>query len=136
MTSSPKRVLIADDDEHIRTVVSELVEHAGFAASAVAGGVDAVAQIAAQPPALLILDVDMPDMGGFEVLQRVREAGFNAPVVMLTARSRDEHVLEGYKHGADYYVTKPFQMQTLLNILQYMIGDLTEAERRALETKL
>ena len=132
-----KGVLVVDDNEHILMVVSKLVEHAGHRALTAPGGAEALAQLTTgEPIDLIILDIDMPGMNGFEVLRRARDAGVSAPVVMLTARDTDQHVLEGYQLGADYYVTKPFQAQTVLNIVQFLIGDLTPEERAELEKKL
>jgi len=136
-SSLGKRVLIVDDDEHIRVIVSKLVEHAGYRTLTAPGGAEALAHlVTGEPVDLIILDIDMPGMNGFEVLKRARDKGVTAPVVMLTARTKDEHVLEGYQLGADYYVTKPFQAQTVLNIVQFLIGDLTAEQRTELEKKL
>lgn len=138
MGSAPgKQVLIVDDDEHIRVIVSKLIEHAGYHPLTAPEGGEALALLATgEPVDLIILDIDMPGLNGFEVLKRARDQGVTAPVVMLTARGKDEHVLEGYQLGADYYVTKPFQARTVLNIVEFLIGDLTAEQRGELEKKL
>jgi DNA-binding response OmpR family regulator len=132
-----KRVLVVDDDAHVRAIVCTLIERAGCHAVAAAGGAEGLAQLTgAEPVDLIILDIDMPGLNGFEVLRRARDAGVTAPVVMLTGRSKDEHVLEGYQGGADYYIPKPFHAQTVLNIVEFLIGDLSEEQRAELEKKL
>ncbi len=135
--STAKAVWVVDDDEHVRTIVSTLVEHAGHRAVTAAGGPEALALLETDgPPHLIILDIDMPSMDGFEVLTRLRQRGIATPVVMLTGRTKDEHVFEGYNSGADYYITKPFRAETVLNIVQFFLGDLSREQRAELEKKL
>ncbi len=132
-----KSIWVVDDDEHIRVVVSKLVEHAGYRGVTAASGPETLALLSQEaPPHLIILDIDMPDMNGFELLKHLRERGISAPVVMLTGRTKDEHVFEGYNSGADYYITKPFRAETVLNIVQFFVADLTREQRAELERKL
>ena len=86
---------------------------------------------------LLVLDVVMPGLSGLQTLEELRKQGHTElPVVLLTAQSKDEDILRGYKKGADCYITKPLQPTALLNIVDYLIGDLTPAERAKLEPLL
>ncbi|HVM95698.1 MAG TPA: response regulator, partial [Candidatus Acidoferrales bacterium] len=86
---------------------------------------------------LHILDLVMPGMDGLETIGRLRESGFgDVPVVILTAMSSDDNLLEGYRAGAGYYLTKPFKPASLLNIVDYLLADLSEAERERLALRL
>ena len=79
----------------------------------------------------------MPKLDGYAVLREIRGRGWgDLPVVMLTAKASDQDVWKGYEEGATYYMTKPFNNQMFLNIIDYLIGDLTPQEKKALEMHL
>ena len=81
-------------------------------------------------------DLAQAQLPVFEFLDRMRDDGIATPVVMLTGTDTDESVLEGYQRGAQYYLTKPFKPQALVNIVDFLIGDLDEKARAELEAKL
>jgi len=85
---------------------------------------------------LVILDILMPKLDGYGVLRKMAEAGLKTPVIMLTARADDDSVWDGYSRGATLYVTKPFDNKYLIDAVNYLIGDLSEAERREIERRL
>jgi two-component system, OmpR family, response regulator len=107
-------VLIVDDQEYIRDLVTSSLRLAGFAARAVADGLQALAALERDPPDLVILDVRLPGMDGFEVCRRLRADGNDVPVIFLTARSTSEDRLSGFTKGGDDYITKPFSLEELV----------------------
>lgn len=106
-------ILVVDDEPAIVTVVRERLEREGFAVRAAAGGEEALASLEADPADLVVLDVMLPGMDGFEVLRRLRGAGHTVPVIMLTARDEDMDKIVGLEMGADDYMSKPFNPREL-----------------------
>ena len=107
------RVLIVEDEPGIADTLQYALRTEGFEPAWVATGEEALAQVNAQPPALVILDVGLPDTSGFEVFKRLR--GFSdVPVVFLTARSDEIDRVVGLELGADDYVAKPFSPRELV----------------------
>ncbi|MEK7232911.1 MAG: response regulator [Elusimicrobiota bacterium] len=132
-----KTVVVTDDNEDLRSYAATVIEQRGHRVLAVAGGAETLDAFSRERVDLLVLDVMMPDMDGYETLSRLRAAGHTRlPVIMLTAQDSDDAVISGYHAGADYYVTKPYKSSTLLNIVDYLIGDLPADERAALAAKL
>ena len=86
-------------------------------------------------PDVVLLDVMMPEMSGFEVLERIKttHATSKVPVIMVTAKMQDEDVMAGYQHGADYYITKPCTAKQLLYGIGLVLG--TRRRRRAAEVE-
>jgi DNA-binding response OmpR family regulator len=106
-------ILVVDDEPAIVTVVRERLEREGFAVRAVASGEEALAHIDADPADLVVLDVMLPGIDGFEVLRRLRSAGHTVPVIVLTARDEDVDKIVGLELGADDYLVKPFNPREL-----------------------
>ena len=106
-------VLVIDDDTDIRGLVRELLERAGHEVIDAPDGPEGLRLFYAKQPDLVILDVSMPGMEGWEVLERIRELS-DVPVLMLTARAEELDKVRGLRAGADDYVTKPFGRQELL----------------------
>jgi DNA-binding response OmpR family regulator len=125
----PRRVLVADDDPDILKVVAANLEAEGIAVDAVSNGLQALARAAQTKPDLIILDVSMPGRNGLEVLEALRSRPDTAdiPVVFLTARSSDADVWEGWKAGAAYYLTKPFDTAQLLHFVNSMFDHKSHA---------
>ena len=107
-------VLVVDDDEFIRDLVSSALRIAGFATTTSGSGLDALATIERERPDLVVLDVGLPGVDGFEVCRRLRASGDQTPVVFLTARDTDEDKVSGFTKGGDDYLTKPFSLEELL----------------------
>jgi DNA-binding response OmpR family regulator len=106
-------VLVVDDESDIRGLVSELLQRAGHDVIEAADGNEGLRRFYADQPGLVILDVQMPGLDGWGVLERIRELS-DVPVVMLTARAEELDKVRGLRAGADDYVTKPFGRQELL----------------------
>ncbi len=108
------KVLVADDEEYIRDLVSSALRIAGFESMTATDGSRALAAVASHHPDLLILDVGMPGIDGFEVCRRLRADGDVTPVVFLTARDASEDKISGFTKGGDDYLTKPFSLEELI----------------------
>jgi len=127
------RVLVADDDVAVCKMVARLLEQAGYEVETAADGAEAWEAIQKAPPALVVLDVAMPRMSGWEVLQQVRADAKlqNLPILMLTALDTDADVTRGWALGADFYLSKPFHGQELLEVVKRLL----EAEGEEAEQK-
>jgi DNA-binding response OmpR family regulator len=106
-------VLVVDDESDIRGLVQELLQRAGYDVIEAADGNEGLKRFHAERPDLVILDVQMPGLDGWGVLERIRELS-EVPVIMLTARADELDKVRGLRAGADDYVTKPFGRQELL----------------------
>jgi DNA-binding response OmpR family regulator len=107
------RVLVVDDDTDIRELVGELLKRAGHHVIEATDGESGLKLFYAERPDLVVLDVSMPGLDGWQVLERIREMS-DVPVLMLTARAGELEKVRGLRAGADDYVTKPFARQELL----------------------
>jgi CheY-like chemotaxis protein len=106
------RVLVADDDESVLRLLRSALERDGYAVTEVANGAEAVEAAGRQPFDLILLDLEMPVLDGFSACQAMRRDPRLAsiPIVMLTGRAEDEHILRGFEHGVTDYITKPFTL--------------------------
>jgi len=111
-----KHILAVDDEINIRRLVEVNLQRAGYRVSKASDGVEAMASIGAERPDLVVLDVMMPHMDGFEVLKRLKMDPGTAdlPVIMLTAKAQDADIFRGWASGVDCYLTKPFNPTELL----------------------
>jgi DNA-binding response OmpR family regulator len=109
-----KRILIIEDEERIASFLERGLRANGYATMVAATGSDALAACQAAEYDLLILDIGLPDVDGFEVLRSFRARDRRTPVIMLTARDEVRDTVEGLEGGADDYVTKPFAFDELL----------------------
>jgi two-component system catabolic regulation response regulator CreB len=108
------RILIVEDEPGIADTLQYALRTEGFEPAWVATGEDALVQLQARPPALVILDVGLPDSSGFEVFKRLRVINADVPVIFLTARSDEIDRVVGLELGADDYVPKPFSPRELV----------------------
>src|SRR5687768_9524094 len=111
-----KKVLIADDEPNIVTSLEFLMEHKGYEIKIARTGDEVLDYVKAFEPDLILLDVMMPLLSGFEVCQTIREnpAWQHIKIIMLTAKGRDSEVAKGLALGADAYITKPFSTKELV----------------------
>ena len=107
-------ILIVDDDPKIRTFLSQGLTESGMVCETAGDGESALAMVRERRFDLVLLDVMLPGMSGFDVCRRLREELPQLPILMLTARGAESDVLEGFRAGADDYVTKPFSVSELL----------------------
>src|SRR5436309_3041550 len=111
------RVLVVDDEEHITELVAMGLGYNGFDVERASSGRQALAAIEARRPDLVVLDVMLPDLDGFDVAKRLRQAegaGTRVPIIFLTARDATQDKVEGLRLGSDDYVTKPFSIEELI----------------------
>jgi DNA-binding response OmpR family regulator len=106
-------ILVVDDEPAIVAVVRERLEREGFHVRAVASGEEALSSLEANPADLVVLDLTLPGLDGLEVLRRLRSAGDQVPVIVLSARDEDVDMIVGLELGADDYMVKPFNPREL-----------------------
>jgi DNA-binding response OmpR family regulator len=107
-------VLLVEDDERISEPLVRVLRSEGFAVAHVAAGLAAVEAVAAHRPALVLLDLTLPDIDGLDVCRKIRSGHADLPIIMLTARADEMDVIVGLNAGADDYVAKPFRLAELV----------------------
>ena len=115
------RILIVEDNADLAFGLRSNLELEGYEVSIASTGATGLAEASVQEPDLLILDVMLPEMDGFEVLRRFREGNTSTPVLMLTARGEEMDKVRGLRSGADDYVTKPFGLMELLARIEALL---------------
>ncbi len=115
-----KKILVVDDDELVLIALQELLTPHGFSVTPASSGPEALEKIAAEKFDLVILDVIMPEMNGFEVCEKIRRMASYAetPIVMLTAKSAEEDKRRGVEAGANLYLPKPIAPKRLIVLLE------------------
>ena len=109
-----QRVLVVDDEENIADVIAMALRFQGFAVETAGTGAEALTAVSSFRPHLMVLDVMLPDMEGFDVAERLGAQRANVPIIFLTARDATEDKIRGLTTGGDDYVTKPFSLEELV----------------------
>jgi two-component system OmpR family response regulator len=109
-----ERVLVVDDEEYITDLLSTSLRFQGFEVATASGGHQALALVGSFQPELILLDVNLPDIDGFEVCRRLRADGDLVPVIFLTAQDTKRDLLNGFTKGGDDYMTKPFSLEEVV----------------------
>ena len=124
----PKRILVVDDERHIVRLVQVNLERAGYQVLTAFDGKEALKKVDSERPELIVLDVMMPYMDGFEVLKHLKSnpATKDIPVIMLTAKAQDADVFRGWSSGVDCYLTKPFNPMELLTFVKRIFESYDE----------
>ena len=114
-----KRILIVDDDEMVLMAVNELLKQEGYDVHTASGGVEALKKIDEGDYELLMLDIIMPEMDGFELCKKIRENENyrETPIVFLTAKSQEEDKAKGLEAGANLFLSKPMSPDRLLKVI-------------------
>ena len=120
------RILLAEDERDLSRALCAILRHNNYSVDAVYTGSQAVDYAMQQPYDGIILDVMMPEMDGFEALEKIRSAGITTPVMMLTARTLVCDRIEGLDKGADDYLTKPFDIDELMARVRALTRRRTE----------
>ncbi len=110
----PSRILVVEDEEAIRTGLADVLVYHGYEVDEAATGPDGLKKALSGKFDLILLDIMLPGMDGYAICNAIRESDRRQPVIMLTAKTSDEEIIDGLKHGADDYVGKPFSVQQLL----------------------
>ena len=123
-----KKILVVDDERHIVRLVEVNLQRAGYEVVTAYDGVEALEKVKAENPDMLVLDVMMPRMDGFEVLQNLQADASTAdiPVIMLTAKAQDSDVFKGWQSGVSSYLTKPFNPRELLTFVERIFQSIEE----------
>ncbi len=108
------RILIVDDEPSIRELLMTSLRFAGFGVRGVANGAQTISAVLEEEPDMILLDIMLPDMSGFSVTERLREAGYTAPILFLTAKDDIDDKIKGLSVGGDDYVTKPFSLDEII----------------------
>jgi two-component system alkaline phosphatase synthesis response regulator PhoP/two-component system response regulator VicR len=132
----PKKILAVDDERHIVRLVQVNLERAGYQVVTAFDGKDALEKVESENPDLVVLDVMMPYMDGFEVLQHLRknQSTRELPVIMLTAKAQDADVFRGWQSGVDCYLTKPFNPMELISFVKRIFKSLEDGSGDAPNT--
>lgn len=133
-----KRILIADDNKHIRLLVGATLKVRDYEVLEAEDGEEAIEMAVSQQPDLIVLDVMMPKMDGFEVLRllRKRPETKGVPIVMLTTAAQEADQIRGWDGGVDEYMTKPFNPSALIEIVERCLAPGAKAGRESQIQKL
>lgn len=107
-------ILVVDDESGIRELICDALEYSGYQVGAAVDGFEALKRLRAESFDLVVADINMPRVNGYEMLKQLREMGNETPILLLTARDEPQDVVHGFMAGADDYVTKPFLLEELL----------------------
>ena len=121
-----KKILVIDDDANICKALQVMIKSLGYEVGTARDGISGIEAVSSFTPDLVVCDLMMPNMDGYQFIQEIRTNPGTAslPIILLTAKGEDKDILEGYKTGADYYLTKPFTRDQLIYGIQLMIeGD-------------
>ncbi len=129
-------ILVVEDEEPIRRGLCDLLAYHGYAPAGAADGAEGLREGLSNRYALILLDVMLPEINGFEVCRALRDAHPHLPILMVTARGSEEDVLEGFRAGADDYVTKPFSVAEVMARVEAILrrsGRILPDEQRPFE---
>ncbi len=123
-----KKILVVDDERHIVRLVQVNLDRAGYEVAVAYDGIEALKKVSEDKPDMVILDVMMPRMDGFEVLKKLQadEATKDIPVIMLTAKAQDADIFKGWSSGVSSYLTKPFNPRELLTFVERIFQSIEE----------
>lgn len=133
----PPVILCVDDEEFYLESLARILRRHGYSVVTFQSPERAQEAIPVVRPDLLFIDILMPGMSGLDLAQEIRDGHGDAiPIVFLSAKTSDDEILDGYRHGASYYIPKPCNPQAILNIADYILADLDPGERELLEAQL
>ena len=115
-----RKILVVDDERHIVRLVQVNLERAGYEVAVAYDGIEALEKVAADKPDMVVLDVMMPRMDGFDVLKKLQANADtkDIPIIMLTAKAQDADIFKGWSSGVSSYLTKPFNPRELLTFAE------------------
>lgn len=128
-----KKILVVDDERHIVRLVEVNLARAGYDVSVAYDGVEALEVFAKEKPDMVVLDVMMPRMDGFEVLKKLQADpnSQDVPVIMLTAKAQDADIFRGWSSGVSSYLTKPFNPRELLTFVERIFQSMEDGSMAA-----
>ena len=131
LAPSDAQILVVDDEDNITYLLGTALRHFGFGVLTAGSGREGLALATDARPDLMLLDVMLPDLDGFEVVRRLRDAGLQVPILFLTARDATEDKVRGLTLGGDDYVTKPFSLEEVVARVRAILrrsGRIVEGE--------
>jgi two-component system, OmpR family, alkaline phosphatase synthesis response regulator PhoP len=133
---SSKHILLVEDEEHLLKTIQLNLELEGYTVSIANNGIEALKEFRKGEFNLIILDVMLPEMNGFDVCEQIRKENTTVPLLFLTAKGSSSDKIQGLKLGADDYLTKPFNLEELLLRVQILLkrGNLQAESKKQLET--
>lgn len=130
----PHKVLVIEDEPTLARLLSYNLSQEGYETTVIDHGGEGLQAAMQRNFDLVILDIMLPGLNGFEVLNRLRQGGVKTPVIILTARNAEEEVVQGLKHGADDYITKPFGVAELLARVSAVLRRTQQDEVKPIES--
>jgi CheY-like chemotaxis protein len=131
-----KTILVVDDESDVRMVVEAILTGHGYGVVQARDGAEALLLLRQRKFDLMVLDIMMPRMDGYQVMDELKKVNPDLPVIMLTARTQPKDVWKGYVEGCHYYITKPFASEGLVRAVNYLLSNLSEAQRDDIEPLL
>jgi DNA-binding response OmpR family regulator len=128
-----RKILIVEDEPNMSRGLKDNLEFEGYEVDLADNGATGLAMILANPYALIVMDVMMPEMSGLDVCKKVRDAGIAVPIIMLTAKSEEIDKILGLELGADDYITKPFSLRELLARIKAVLRRNAEVPGKEIE---
>ena len=113
-TAAPREVLVVEDEPQMRALLTDNLEFEGYQVTAVETGEQALTELGRRPVSLVLVDLMLPGMSGFNLCEQLRDRGARVPIIILTARTHEQDRIRGLDLGADDYVSKPFSVRELL----------------------
>jgi DNA-binding response OmpR family regulator len=120
--AAPHQILIVEDEPRVSEFIRDALMGIGYAVEVASGGADALDKVSRHAPDLVLLDLNLPDMPGFEVLDRLRARSFTVPVVIVSGNTDSLMAEAARALGAVDYVTKPFELQRLIQAVETVVG--------------
>jgi len=108
-----RKILVVDDTQNVRVMLSDFLASQDYDVLLAGNGSEAMSAVRVSDPDLILLDIMMPNMDGYQFIKQLRQVS-SLPVIMITARQQEEDIIKGFELGADDYITKPFKMRELL----------------------
>ena len=132
-----KKILCIDDDENVLSALKRIFHRCPYNIITARDGEDGIFKVVSENPDLIFLDVKMPKVDGFEFLAFLKDKELNhIPVVMLSGEKSIEDIFKGYEEGSVYYLTKPTKSEYVLNIVEYLLEDISDERRLEIESKM
>ncbi len=125
MTQAQQQILVVEDDQALTNFLKALLETSGYRVQTEGTGLGALRAVEHGHPHLVVLDLRLPDMSGYDVCKQLRQSfhPWALPILMLTGMDRPADQLRGYAHGADAYLTKPCDPPELLHVVSLLLGE-------------
>ena len=115
-----RRILVVDDHRNVQTMLADFLSGQDYDVAVASDGREALQVVRTSPPDLILLDIMMPTMDGFQFISHLRQES-NIPVIMITAKQQESDIVRGFDSGADDYVTKPFRLRELLGRIRAVL---------------